>query len=743
MSARININDAVKLATIMARIKAQIKAGGPNYGRSGEFCDEIARLRLPQEDVQPLLDEINRRNGFNANKSYRHTAVFFPPKSVAVSASQAALEAEQGDEPCTFQGVDLHYALHGPLVPYNDRDRVGSRRIGPFPYAQAFAKLKIADQTTSDDTGAGVGIWIMPWHDHEPGDRCCYAIDCNEEDTEYFLGCRNSEIPQSWIALKYLESGLITLDDFRPFMYTPEPEESDVAAPELPDGIYPDDAQGLYVLDGLEPVRICNTVYPVAHVVDENGIPRGRQVRFWDGKGWQLHTIAARLLESEGAALFQNLTDNGLPINNAPLARAAFRDIVKAPALTRTVTQYSRPGWHAHRFVLPTGYSLSATEPSPSRVLVAREAATLDQTQGGTFEAWREGVADEIWKGDTPQFAIGQLAGMAGVITNLLKVDHPVVHFSGPPASGKSTAQIIAAGLTANPEPQQGTLVELQEDVEAALPKGYGTCAHIDDPTKHGSPTKVEQLMYRALRLCPFTVSSVASLEQIVERAGGRMDEGIRRRVLTVDTRKLSRINPRRADAIKQAAQENYGHAAPRFIAEIINKGWHTERKAMREVMDAMMGGLPGDMNDPETYEAAKHIAVLRVVGVVMHGAGLLPDGADTGATLDGIWRDWLARRTATPVNRAIAALDTALSDAPALGSDPEAPAWTADGVGYVPTDRVEEIVGSEIRPTLVMRRLEELGRLIVPAGRNLAWPFLPGGSARLQRQHYRIRLAA
>ena len=280
--------------------------------------------------------------------------------------------------------------------------------------------------------------------------------------------------------------------------------------------------------------------------------------------------------------------------------------------------------------------------------------------------------------------------------------------------------------MTANPAPGQGTLVMLQGDVEAALPKAYGTCASIDDPTKHGSPTTVERLMYRATSCCPFTVSSVASVELIVERAGSSMEEGIRSRVLTVDTSKMPRISLRRADAIKHTAETNYGHAAPRFLAQLVNEGLHQDTGRLRKMVEDHAASLEGAEDDGEAWSIAKHIGILYVVGEVMMRAGLIPSEADGDTLLQGVWNDWRLRRTTTPVVRAIRDLDTALADAGTFGDDPAAACWVQDGIGYVATDRIEEIIGDEVKAALVMRQLKDKGRLIPASGRNLAWHRLP-----------------
>lgn len=766
----ISIDNAVKLAKIMGRIKSQVTR--KNNSTCQEFVREIALLQLPTEHVRPLLDEIHRRGDFAAHSAYRYDLQFFPPHEAQAlpQADKVAPDTrpdyddETGEGCVRYQDIDLGTALNGPIMervkqgPWKEGDYIDPRRVRGFPFAEVFAKLKIANRTQYVGKGkpeAPNGIYIKPWHPHEPGEKCCYAEDAQDDSVKRgtgtgYLGCEreyaeepsadgwNGTDNNAFQMLKYLEAGLITLDEIKSFCYGFNDIESPISFPDPPDGIYPDAHLALWILAGVEAIHVCSRAYPIADVIDEHGKPHGRQLRYWDGSDWKLYTVEWRALESEGVKMFQELSDHGLPVNSHPAARSAFRNLVKAPKLNKVVTQYSRPGWHGHDFVLPTGFALSAKRP-PFHVAVAREGATVDQTRGGTHDAWIKGVSEEIWRGDCPQFAMGQLAGMCGVLSSLLLIEHPVIHFSGPSSSGKSTAQVIAAGMTANPAPGQGTLVELQQDVESVLPKGVGTACHIDDPTKHGSPTTVERLMYRAMACCPFTVSSVAGLELIVERAGGKMDEGIRRRVLTVDTRKMPRIDPFRASDIKAAALANYGHAAPWFVDHVLERGGTTARADLLQQVRAHAKALPGDMTDSETVSAAVHIGLLQLTGELMIGAGLIDPNADITGLLLGVWNDWLERKNATPVNRAVVALEAAQHDAEALGCDPDASCWVQEGVGFIPADKLPEIIGEDIEARHVLRHLKETGRLVM-LGKNMIHNRLPGPDGR-ELRHYRVRL--
>jgi hypothetical protein len=519
----LRLDDAVKRAEIMQRIRKQVGGNTP-FSTCEEFVLKIARLRLPKVYVAPLLNEIERRlNGYRAWRLYENQTL--------------NLRVNDAGDGTVYRGVDLEAALAT-----DPTDEGGVREF--YPTESLFEHMVTGPRD--------VGVYVTPWHEHAPDARCCYVV--SGDPTDQIIGCEadaraGDEKANAEYLLEYLKAGLVSLDKVREIASAVADfrEPMNVAWPDaIRADICIDGAGNLYAINDTTPIKVCPFTYPTADIVDESGAFRGRQVTFWTGESWEALSVSAKHLESEGSAMFQELGDAGLVVGSEQIARAAFREIVKSPPVRQRLTQYSRPGWHQDKtrrlFVLPTGVAVDADGRQPA--LVAKEAATEDRETGGSFEAWWAGVGSQIWTGQTPQFAVGLLGGEVGVITTLLRAAHPVLHFSGPPASGKSTAQAILAGLTANPAPKMGTLIELQEDMDGVLPKGVGTCASIDDPTKHGNPNRVEPLMYRAMSSAPLSVSSVASLEEIVERAGSKMGEGIRRRVIVVSTRNMPRIDP-------------------------------------------------------------------------------------------------------------------------------------------------------------------------------------------------------
>ena len=195
--------------------------------------------------------------------------------------------------------------------------------------------------------------------------------------------------------------------------------------------------------------------------------------------------------------------------------------------------------------------------------------STSTTQPGGTYEQWCEHVRDEIWTGDTPQFAVGMLAGFAGIISSRLACDHPVMYFTGPMGSGKTTSQVIGAGTVANPNEGDGTLFGVSDEIDIA--RGAGTSVHIDDPTKRpslASAKKIESLIYGLYG------AGVDDLERVDagtphRESQGDDERGVRRRVLTIDTTGIEPIEIGRAMAIKSAAKRYYGMPRPIFANQI------------------------------------------------------------------------------------------------------------------------------------------------------------------------------
>ena len=506
--------------------------------------------------------------------------------------------------------------------------------------------------------------------------------------------------------------------------------------PLLPEGYYTGTGCSVHLLDGVNPIRIGYWIKPCGDVADESGKRVGILVQFPNGYGkdykiiWAEHVIELDDLTSDGSKMFQELEAAGYQMSGDRKARAALRRLLQcydsAVGSLDKVTRYSRPGWHKDEFVLPTGATASGTK--------AFVAGGVSSEVGGTFEEWCEHVRDQIWQGDTPQFAVGMLAGLSGIISSRLACDHPVIYFTGPMGSGKTTSQIIGAGTVANPSEGQGTLFGVNDQID--IHRGLGTCVHVDDPTKRpslASAKKIESLIYGLHERTASTISSVSTLERLIEKAKGTMSDGVRRRVLTIDTGTIEPIDIGRAMAIKSAARRYYGHAAPIFAKDVGSVDALYDR--VRMCTASFVGG---ETKDAELYGIAWTAGILLATAQIAENCDLVPDGAHAQVfqVLKDAVDDWLGRRKE---GSGLAVIEGLVSEARSLGECQEGQVWVGQdrecGEGaarilYVRTDRLDR--GQ-------VRQIKACGKLLDMNENNLAHNYLPQPDGRFLR-HYRVR---
>ena len=214
------------------------------------------------------------------------------------------------------------------------------------------------------------------------------------------------------------------------------------------------------------------------------------------------------------------------------------------------------------------------------------------------------------------------LAGFAGIISSRLACDHPVIYFTGPMGSGKTTSQVIGAGTVANPNEGEGTLFGVSDAIDIA--RGAGTSVHIDDPTKRpslASAKKIESLIYSLYERTAATISSVSHPGTPHRESQGTMSDGVRRRVLTIDTTGIAPIEIGRAMAIKSAAKRYYGHAAPIFARQIGSVDDLHDR--VRECTKLFVG----DTKDPELYGIGWIAGILLAAAQIGENCELVPEG--------------------------------------------------------------------------------------------------------------------
>ena len=119
--------------------------------------------------------------------------------------------------------------------------------------------------------------------------------------------------------------------------------------------------------------------------------------------------------------------------------------ILKAAMPDKVVTVVSRAGWHFLPdpvFATPAGEVFGADGQALELAVGAR--LPPHAAKAGTLEGWQEAVSAALAVESCPHWTLGVLAGFAGPILALCRLDTCGINLSGATSLGKTTAQQLA-----------------------------------------------------------------------------------------------------------------------------------------------------------------------------------------------------------------------------------------------------------------------------------------------------------
>lgn len=752
----------------------------PDLGVVRALVEDVGQSPLPNFICKKVLDAIAKRSGIER-------------KTTQPWLNVARRQKPPAEPPSDPTDCGLFFGKF---------DLVGWKNAlkGPFDFPALMSdKGLVRDAPEDDEISDAIGVYVTcPFQDeHEDVDEASAFCGLGHETSKFVLTCYGGEKCEDLsyteeplhLLKAYLESGLITPADLENPKYGGAPVPR--AAPPLeepaglPEGFVWHVDGKIYTVDAKDGEGqehfVCGHIVVAGHARDEHGIHIGYQIEFEDKyNARRKRILTERRMVSEGSALFDELRTAGLAIGDNPTARAAFRKLLAEWQFdedepTPIVTVLSRPGWHGEIFVTPLGEVIAPDGRAVTDRQLNPDVTVTHGSQAGSADAWLKLVSIPSWKGDKPQFALGMMQGLVGVLSSLYGGENAGRYFGGATSSGKTTSQTIGASCVANPSPGKGVLITAKatdEEFKLARLRAHGTCLHIDEAKNATERKFVEKLAYggRDWTGTPYTLSGVKPVHAWVEKAGGDTEEGIETRLLPVDVGKLPRAVPSEVDAIDRAAKANYGWALPSFVEEVIAKGLHKDAAALRGLVETYARKLATDVADVDAHRASKHFGVLWLTGELMHAAGIIPENADVERVVRWAWNDWqasrgFARKAAqeaaeggSDVERSLKALDAFVASRrgparlvrtervrrmmfPLLApSTREIVGWADDGdLVYLKTDCLGAVPGLTIGARQLVNALRAEERLILPTStRNCAWTHIPGLQGDFR--HYRFK---
>jgi len=238
----------------------------------------------------------------------------------------------------------------------------------------------------------------------------------------------------------------------------PEPLASDDDVEYCPygDGRFERSRRGVFFMTGKKddagndkpPVWICSPLWIVAKTRDTESGAWGRRLKWIDDDGVCHHwSMPSSLLEGDGLAVRQELTDKGLHITPSKYGRELLSTYIKVWTVEERARCVDRLGWNGGVFVTP-----SETIGADDEMVVFQNAQAIEPafSTKGTLDEWRANVASRAVGNSRVVFAIS--AAFAGALADMANEDSGGFHFLGASSSGKSTAQKIAGSVWGHPE---------------------------------------------------------------------------------------------------------------------------------------------------------------------------------------------------------------------------------------------------------------------------------------------------
>lgn len=398
---------------------------------------------------------------------------------------------------------------------------------------------------------------------------------------------------------------------------------------------------GIFISTGGDAIPICSRLDALAETrtIESNGW--GRLLEWRDNDN-RLHRWAmpATLTAGEGNEAIKYLLDNGLHI--IPGRAKNVIDYVMSAPVEGKLTSTDKTGWHNDAFV-----TADQVYGSDEYVFQSETGVNAAISTQGSLKQWREQVAAKAVGNSRIIFAI--CTAFAGSLLERSGVDSGGFHIHGTSTDGKSTAQFIAASVwgpprqyartwraTANGLEGTATIhndgLLILDEIGQANPKDIGEVSYMlangqNKARMHHSTASRKPLTWRLL----FLSSGEYTLSDMMKTEGKRIFAGQELRLANIPSDAGANMGvfeniygaetpARFADQLKQAIQQNYGHAGDAWLTMLTKKSeW---RQSVKTELDSFVKEVATDVNQ-QAGRVARRFALVAFAGELATKEGI------------------------------------------------------------------------------------------------------------------------
>lgn len=408
---------------------------------------------------------------------------------------------------------------------------------------------------------------------------------------------------------------------------------------------------------------ICSPLYIDAVTRDGQENNFGRLLRFKPTIGkWRTWAMPMELLSGDGAPLRSELLSMGVEIE--PTGRNDLGRYLQALPPKNNICCALQVGWHNNSFVLPDTVIGAAAS---NVIFQSGERSHDEYTTGGTMKGWRDSVA-ALAVGN-PMLIMALSAAFTGAMLAKCHGESGGIHFVGDSSTGKTTG--LAAGssvwggasyrrswrATSNGMEGAAALFNdgllVLDEISECDPKEVGAIIYAlgngcgkQRAGRSGSARGVTRWK------CFILSSGERTIETAISEGGAKAKAGQAVRLLDIPAARtfgawdnLHGLSSGAAfsDAIKTAAETNYGHAGRAFLERLTRdtrnfSDYLEQFKALPE--------LSGASDEGQGNRAAGRFALIALAGEIATEYGLTgwPEGAAIEAAAVG-FQAWKSTR--------------------------------------------------------------------------------------------------
>ena len=401
-------------------------------------------------------------------------------------------------------------------------------------------------------------------------------------------------------------------------------------------------------------IRIGAPLYVLALFRNDKRIDWGRLLEWTDPDG-TLHRYLLpdeQLAGSDASVWRSQLAKEGYSIGSGKKCHELLARYLTNCQPERRMRCVYRTGWHGEAFVLPDKVLPASSSDS---IVLLNPPSRNPYVQGGTFEDWQKTIG--TWAAGNSRLLFALCASLAAPLLEMLRQESGGFNWTGVSSTGKTTALFAAASVWGKGSLSDGYILPWRStdnglEAQAALHSDTALCL---DELSQVPPRVLQETAYmlgnsqgkaranrrgtgreiKSWRTIFLSTGEVGLVDKLAEE-GRKAHAGQTVRMIDILAdagvgmglfENLHDFTSAQAfaDAIKQAATTNYGHAGPAFIETLCKNRNDVLTSKCHSALADLAARFSSPDADAQVKRVASRFALCCIAGMMAAKCNIIP----------------------------------------------------------------------------------------------------------------------